>query len=293
MPSRLSILQNFRDSMVRRDPFPYLVIENALPAEIYEQLAGHYPSESFIFENRRGKQANEAYQSNKRYDLPAAHVAGDNTLDLGLWRDFIEYHTSQDFLDELLSKLGDVIADTHPELISRMQKKIHGGKPRACVRHFSDSKDQCEIALDCQVGINSPVREKPTSVRAAHLDNPNKLLVGLFYFRRPGDNSQGGDLEICSWENPNRKHIGQHSLIPRDRVTVKDTVTYGPNKLAMFVNNIDAIHGVTVRGMTEHPRRLVNIVAEVYPTMDMLFNDRPFREDRGVTGYLKRKIFGR
>lgn len=291
MTSELSILQNFRDSLVRRDPFPYLVIEDALPVDIYERLAAGYPSESFIFENHRGKRADETYQPNTRYDLQAARVAGDRTLDLGLWREFMEYHTSQEFLDEVLSKLGDVIADTHPNLISRMQKKSPDGKPRAGVRHFSDSKDQCEIALDCQIGINSPVKEKLTSVRAAHLDNPVEIYAGLFYLRHPGDRSHGGDLEIYAWKNPGRKRIGPRRLIPQENVVVKDSVTYGPNKLALFVNSIEAIHGVTVRGVTEHPRRLVNIIAEVYPTMNRVFNDRPYREDRGWFGYLKRKLF--
>ena len=159
MPSRLSILQNFRDSMVKRDPFPYLVIENALPAEIYEQLAGHYPSESFIFENRRGKQANEAYQSNKRYDLPAAHLAGANTLDLGLWRDFIEYHTSQDFLDELLSKLGDVIADTHPELISLADWN------REFIEEFSSTLELSDDVLTLTTSPAQEVRMDPSHLR--------------------------------------------------------------------------------------------------------------------------------
>jgi len=292
MASELSILQNLRSSMIRREPFPYFVIENALPTDIYERLAVGYPSESFIFEHHRGKRADESYQPNMRYDLPAAYVFGNRALDLGLWRAFTEYHTSQEFLDEVLSKLGDVIADIHPDLISRMRKKSPDGKPRAGGRYFSDRRDQCEIALDCQIGINSPVKEKPTSVRAAHLDNPIEIYAGLFYLRHPGDRSNGGDLEIYTWKNPNQKRIGPRRLIPQNNVIVKDSVTYGPNRFAMFVNSIEAIHGVTVRGVTEYPRRLVNIIAEVYPTMNKVFNDRPYREDRGRVGSLKRKLFG-
>lgn len=292
MTSELSVLQNFRDSLVRRDPFPYLVIEDALPADIYERLATGYPSESLIFENHRSKRAGENYRPNTRYDLTAARVLGDRTLDLGLWREFTEYHTSQEFLDEVLSKLGDLIEGTHPNLISRMRKKSPDGKPRAGVRYFSDSKDRCELALDCQIAINSPTTETPTSVRAAHLDNPVEIYAGLFYLRHPGDRSHGGDLEIYTWKDPNRKHIGPRRLIPRGNVVVKDSVTYGPNRFALFVNSIEAIHGVTVREVTQYPRRLVNIIAEVYPTMDKAFNDRPYREDRGPIGYLKRKLFG-
>lgn len=292
MTSKLSILQNYRDSLLRRDPFPYLVIENALPADIYERLAAGYPSESFIFENHRGKLAGENYEPNTRYDLSAARVVGDRTLDLGLWREFTEYHTSQEFLDEVLSKLGDVIASTHPKLISRMQKKSPNGKPRAGVRYFSDSREECELALDCQIGINSPVKEKPTSVRAAHLDNPVEIYAGLFYLREPGDHSEGGDLEIYAWKNPNRKRIGPRRLIPQENVVVKDSVAYGPNTFALFINSIESIHGVTVRGVTQYPRRLVNIIAEVYPTQKRVFDDRPYREDRGRISNLKRKLFG-
>jgi hypothetical protein len=292
MAPELSILQNFRDSLVRRDPFPYLVIEDALPADLYERLAVSYPSESFIFKNHRNKLANEIYQPNTRYDLTAAYMSGNRVPDLGLWREFTEYHTSQEFLDEVLCKLGDVIEDTHPDLISKMRKKSPDGKPRAGVRQFSDNKEQCEIALDCQIGINSPAKEKLTSVRAAHLDNPVEIYAGLFYLRHPDDRSQGGDLEIYTWKDPDRKRIGPRRVISQENVVVKDSVTYGPNRFAMFVNSIESIHGVTVRGLTEYPRRLVNIIAEVYPTMNKVFNDRPYREDRGRIGYLKRKLFG-
>ena len=70
-------------------------------------------------------------------------------------------------------------------------------------------------------------------------------------------------------------------------------MVYGPNKFALFVNSMESIHGVTVRGVTDYPRRLVNIIGEVYPTMSKVFNDRRYREDRGVVNYLKHKLFGR
>ena len=196
MTSELSILQNFRGSCLKTDPFPYLVIENALPSDLYERLANSYPSESLIFENHRHQRADATYESNTRYDLPAATVLGDPRLDLGLWRAFTEYHTSQEFLDEVLSKLGDVIERVHPSLLPAMRKKSPTGTPRAGVRNFRDGKDECEIALDSQIGINSPVTEQPNSVRAAHLDNPVEIYAGLFYLRHPDDDSQGGNLEI-------------------------------------------------------------------------------------------------
>lgn len=292
MTSKLSVLQNFRQEHLKTSPYPYLVIENALPEDIYEELVASFPSESFIFENHRGKEDDESYEPNTRYDLTAAHVRGDPSLDLGLWREFSEYHSSQEFLDEILSKLGDVITQTHPHMIAAMQKKSPQGTPRAGVRFLSDSKEESEIALDCQIAINSPATKPMTSVRTAHIDNPVELFAGLLYMRHPEDASQGGDLEIYEWKSPQRKSIGPKRIIASDDVLVKDCVRYAPNTLALFINSINSIHGVTPRAVSEFPRRLVNIIGEVYPTQSKVFNDRRFREDRTLMSYVKRKVFG-
>lgn len=292
MPSNLSVLQNFDGSQLRTAPFPYLVIENALPEKIYTELANSFPSEAFIFENHRGKDRGEAYRPNARYDLPAAYVARNPTLDLGLWREFSEYHTSQEFLDEFLSKLGDVIVKTHPDIIDTMTRKSPANKPRAGIRFFSDDKEDSDIALDCQIAINSPATEPMTSVRTAHLDNPVELFAGLLYLRHPDDRSDGGNLEICKWKTPDRKRIGPARIIDADDVIVTDSVTYGPNKLALFINSIESIHGVTHRDVSDFPRRLVNIIGEVYPTRKRLYNDRQYRVDRGIWGRVRRKVFG-
>lgn len=278
--------------MLKTSPFPYLMIDNALPDAIYSELAETFPSEQFIFENHRSKDKDEAYLPNTRYDLPASYVRKHPELDLGLWREFSNYHTSQEFLDEFLDKLGDAIVKTHPHIIDKMQRKSPENKPRAGVRFLSDRKDESEIALDCQIAINSPPTEPDTSVRAAHLDNPVELYAGLLYLRDPDDISEGGDLEIYSWKKPESKKLGPKRIIAMDDVIVEDRVTYGPNRLALFINSIESIHGVTNRGVSTKPRRLANIIGEVYPTTKRVYADRSIREDRNIFSDLKRKLIG-
>ena len=290
MAVNLSILQNFKTSLIKRDPFPYFVIENALPSAIYDRLAASYPTETLIFENHRGKKLGETYRQNARYDLPASQVKSSPQFDLGLWRDFVEYHTSQDFLDEVLHKLGEFIALSYPQLLSLLQAKSPTGKPRAGTRRLNDRSEDCEVALDCQVGINSPVTQKATSVRAAHLDNAAELYAGLFYLRHPGDAGTGGDLEIYAWKDPGKKVLGKHNSIAGESLTVKDVVTYGPNKFALLLNSIDGVHGVTVRDITPFPRRLVNIIAEVYPSVERLFDERPFLKTTGFVDQVKSRL---
>jgi hypothetical protein len=43
-------------------------------------------------------------------------------------------------------------------------------------------KESDEVLLDCQIAINTPVRKRST-VRGAHVDQPDEIYAGLLYFR--------------------------------------------------------------------------------------------------------------
>jgi hypothetical protein len=282
MPHELSILQNFIPALVRAEPFPHFVIEGALPAAIYERLSAEYPADEIIFANVDRKRPESRMRSNTRYDLSAARVHANPALDIGLWREFVCYHTSQDFLDEVIDKLGDVIAIRHPHLLGMMRSKAPGGRPRAGVRRHDDHAARCELALDCQVGINSKVTGPASTVKSLHLDNSVELFAGLFYLRLSEDRSTGGDLEIYRRRPGAPILFFDHRFVRPEHAEIVETVSYGPNKFAWLLNDLDAIHGVSVRGQTDFPRRLVNIIAEVYPTVDRLFDERPYAERKSV-----------
>ena len=124
MAKNLSILQNFRSSMVVREPFPHFVIDNALPGDVYEALDRQYPSPEVIFANQSRNRPEKQMLSNRRYDIAAATVHANPALDLGLWRDFVLYHSSQDFLDEILDKLGEFIALRHDWLLPKLRDRL-------------------------------------------------------------------------------------------------------------------------------------------------------------------------
>jgi hypothetical protein len=280
MADNLSILQNFRSSLVTREPFPHFVIDDALPRNIYEALDRQYPSADVIFANQSRRRPEKEMLSNRRYDISAATVHAKPELDLGLWRDFVLYHTSQDFLDEILDKLGDFIGLRHASLLEKLRDKAPGGKPRAGVRRYSDEAADCEVALDCQVGMNSPVKE-PSAVKGLHLDTNIELFAGLFYVRDARDDTVGGDLQIYRWKTGTPSFHDKRNVRP-EHAELVGSVPYGANRFALLLNDIDAIHGVSPRTVTEHPRRLVNIIAEVYPTVDRLFDERPYQEKTSI-----------
>lgn len=289
MYKNLSILQNFRPELVRRDPFPHFVIDHALPGDLYERLQQQYPSAETIFAHHIRKKSEKKMKPNTRYDLPASVVYVDKMLDIGLWREFVLYHTSQEFLDEMLDKLGNTIALRYDWLVPLMFKKTPQDRPRAGIRHYKDSVRECEVALDCQVGINSPVSGTPSSVKSLHVDNSVELFAGLFYLRDVQDGSTGGDLEIYRWKRGVPMSFYQRRHIRAEHAELAGVVSYGPNKFAWLLNGLDAIHSVSVRNVTSYPRRLVNIIAEVYPTVERLFDERPYAE---ISGLLRRILAG-
>jgi hypothetical protein len=280
MVDNLSILQNFRTSLIIREPFPHFVIENALPADLYEALERQYPSPETIFANLSRHRPEKQMLSNRRYDISAATVHARPDLELGLWRDFVSYHSSQGFLDEILDKLGDFIGLRHASLLEKLRDKAPGGRPRAGVRRHSDDAADCEVALDCQVGMNSPVTE-PSAVKGLHLDTNIELFAGLFYVRDARDDTPGGDLQLFRWKSGTPSFYEKRNVRP-EHAELAGSVPYGANRFALLLNDIDALHGVTPRAVTTHSRRLVNIIAEVYPTVERLFDERPFQEKTSV-----------
>lgn len=266
----LSILQNYRSALLQKDPFYHFDIEQALPTSLYESLANTYPTlETFYKYSHRNEEAQ--VKQNAFYKLNAAGLNWNPEILSGPWRDFVQFHTSQEFFDEVLDKLGDAIQETYPELLASMLRKAKGKKPRAGVRGVSDSKETCEVALDCMVGINSPVTVEGTRVIGAHLDNPKMLYAGLFYLRHPQDQSTGGDFIIYEWKDPKnpeyvyRRQIDEALVIPRRKVS------YKANNFVWFLNNFSAVHGVATRETTPYPRRLCEIMADADPTVPKLF----------------------
>ena len=269
--SKISILQNFRSSILQREPFTYFSIDRALPDSLYEELSRTYPSIETIFgRSRRNK--GKGMAQNARYDLSSADLYENPDLPIGAWSEFVYYHTSQEFLDEVLDKLGDSIRLTYPAFMSAMERKAPGGKPWAGVRRHSDTAGECELALDCQIGINSPVTVEGTSVVGPHLDSPMKLYSAFLYLRHPEDLAAGGDFIVYGWKNRQKRNFLNERAIDPSLVAERGIVPYGPNRFVCFLNTAEAMHGVTVRQPSLLPRRLCNFIAETYPTVPKLFD---------------------
>ena len=100
MTSRLSVLQSCTSRDVVLEPFPHIVIKNALPLDLVEELVSQYPDLGILGVDKS--------IDNKRWSTPARAVS-DNSQISNLWKEMIEYHSSEAFFLELVSIFGDAI----------------------------------------------------------------------------------------------------------------------------------------------------------------------------------------
>jgi hypothetical protein len=224
---------------VNWSPWPHVVIHDALPRELYNQLVETRLDWQTILQH-----TGKPLAPNTRYDLNASHMLRRVVVSK-VWADFAAYHVSGQFWRDILSVFGEVIRITHP--------RFNTDEPVGC-RYL----DHAPILLDCQMGINSPCGPEPSRVVGPHIDNPQALFAGLLYMGVEG----GGDLQLMRWKGTRiYKGEGQGHRIPDEAVEIVGTVPYAHNTFVGFINSPDAVHGVTPRH-SDKPRLLCNFLVD-------------------------------
>jgi hypothetical protein len=244
-----SVLSRAGALALATDPFPHLLIDDALEPQIYASLAEQFPSIDIV--NRRGRPV----KNNHLYLLSAQDVMEDVRI-AQAWRDFFRYHVSVQFWRDALPLIKSQLLTINPGL------ETLAGRPleefRVAVRE-KDAEFEQEISLDCQFGMNSPVIRR-SSVRSPHLDHPSKLFNALLYCRAPDDDTPGGELILYRRTGPLAYSDGS-SILPT-RVVAAKRIAYRANRLVLFLNSPWSVHGVAPRPQTPHVRRYVNFLCE-------------------------------
>lgn len=235
MTENLSLLQRFQSHHLHLEPFPYIMIEEALPWDLYYDLADQYP-QSILAGHTQGFKDFRYLQA----DFSDEHVTP-------LWYEFAAFHTSRAYKDQVIAALEPGMRRYYPDLIEKYQtvdtSLRHHGKPHGTA------------AMELQFVMNSADTEK---IRTPHLDQGRELFACLFYMKRPDDLSTGGDLLI--YEKTTADFEFQPGRIaPADQIRAVASVPYRANNLVIFLNSLDSIHGVGPRHDAQVLRRYVNI----------------------------------
>jgi hypothetical protein len=246
--STISLLGEATSSQIALEPYPHIVIQEALPADLYRRLEHTYPVSAIL---ERGR----ALAVPGRYGYSAANVLQDEQID-SAWISFFDYHASAAFFQEVVSLFGPIIRQAHPNLESHLGRKLN--ELRTSIR---PRKPRGDVALDVQFIYNSP-STVPARLAAPHLDRPVALYAGLFYLRLPGDDSMGGDLELWRFTSGRRLFHPDRQTVRAEVAERVKTIPYQPNTLVLFPHSVDSVHAVSERSPSLYPRLHVNLIAE-------------------------------
>ena len=258
--NRLSILSNVTAGDLRVDPYPHLIVRNALDPELFATLDAEFPSDELVVDRRP--------LQDTWYDYPACRVIRDERVS-ALWREFFAYHVSREFFRELAALFGDRIRETAPGLERSVGRRLEdfkvGMRPGGKGDPFAPGAD---VSMECQFYVN--YSRAPRVVRGPHVDRTTELFAALLYFRQAEDGCTGGDLEICrAIENdvyPSGDSVRIDELpaeICREKVETVNTATYSANTLVLFLNSPRSIHSVSQRSPTPLTRRHINFCCDV------------------------------
>ena len=244
-----SLLQ--KKPTVQTDPYPHVVIEDALPWDLYENLEAEFPEKTLL--------ATDPFDNGICYRLKADKLLS-LTFESGLWRDFAEYHTSAEWFNEV----NELFKPYMPGVLHKTFTEDDLG-----ARGWADENKN--IWTDCQLVMHKPIEERTT--RTPHIDNPMEMWAGLLYMPYTDDQSTGGEFQIYSTQSSVQKvdKKAGRQIYDSDLGTVVKTIPYKRNTFVMFANNSpNTVHGVSLRQNATLNRRSVNIIGEFkrgYATM--------------------------
>jgi hypothetical protein len=166
-----SVLSRVTSSDVASDPFPHVVVKDALDDDLCEQLQSEFPRLDAVTGDGAGA-------SNKRFGIPASTALEESAVS-PLWREFVALHSSPPFLKEIIGLFGDEILRLYPsfeETVGDLDTLPAGRRKR-------DSFDTADVLLDAQISVNTPVVERPP--RHVHRRGPRALQAQARRARLP------------------------------------------------------------------------------------------------------------
>lgn len=237
------LLSHIKKSLIIPNPFPHIILENAMDDSLYNELINSLPDWRLFTDQPDKSNVRLSITTNEL--LEHSHVSG-------VWKEFAKANCRQETLDRFIWAFEDDLKRYYPN------RRWHNLK--AGIRG-TDSYDTCDVLMDSELAFNTPVQKPSKSVRTAHVDMPNQLVAGLWYMRKDEDASGGGDLELYRFRGRPLFHSRQFAS-PEVVKKVK-TVPYKKNLLILFFNSFHSLHGVTERSVTPHARNFVALVGDV------------------------------
>lgn len=221
--------QLITQSAVVTDPFPYMVIDNLLPDDIYHSAVHHRIPDDCLYSLQEMKRVSEDYSSNRRVLklMPQMFILPRQARQF--WEPFASW-LQKDLTAALLGAFG-------PWVKSRLAARPH-------------------FAVDMLY-----VRDSNGYSLGPHTDAKHKILTFLLYLPTPGQPQSMGTTLYRGLDPEFRCPGGAHHEF--DQFQEITTVPYRANQSVCFVKTDNSFHGV--KPLVDCPERNLIIVDLYYP----------------------------
>ena len=224
--TKLCVLQNLKK--VDYDPWPHLIIENALPEKYHNELLATLPNTRLDKQkavDKHGKLTWLLYElHNEKY--PVSNI----------WKEFILYHTSIEFVNKVFNAFDKTYGE-HMVITNR-------DKPEQKSNYFT------EFSFVKHPPVNN------ISSRTPHTDNQKEMYAGLLYLKDHNDKSTGGDF--CIHQPRSLEMEGKLEYTSPGPIVKR--CAYKSNNFVMFWNGQNTQHSVNPRQNAVHPRWSINMI---------------------------------
>jgi hypothetical protein len=224
---------------VVNDPFPHLVLDNALPGGLADELAATFPS-------RRSFTRWKPFVSNQKFLRFAPDVVADPAIGAAWKRYFAE--VQETVLADCLRLFGAHVRREWPDFETRFG-------PLDTLRTVPQSPVGAgpDVFVDSMLLMHTPVTGGESVERGPHVKIAQHVILGYLTLRAPGDSSPGADYVLYSPKPGTQVRFHERQTTDAACLEACRVIPRRHNSLFLFLNTSRSIQAVSARPMTSHP----------------------------------------
>ena len=264
-------MHNFFNTVVQpeiiQEPFPHLIIENALPDNLANELLESMPK----FNDIKDKLFCTAYRfedngnpiEGSKYLLRRSKIAQIQEFP-EIWKHLIEFQSNKISIERWWQIFSKQISSYYPKQF----EELKAAESWNYGIRSNDSATDHDFLVDAELVYHAP-SSLTTQERGPHIKVRNKLMEFHYLLRHPNDDTKGGDFEIYKFkENCFITYDSQQQIKNKNTLIPVKTIPYKHNQVIAWLNTPNTITAYSPRGPGIYP---IHYMAAVFQLPKPLF----------------------
>ena len=248
----MSLFAQITPDKISTHPFPHFTAESVLDQSLTQELIHDFPPlESFT----RGR----TYPDCSKIQATAVSMLANPSLS-STWKNFLREHLTQESFEERMRVWAPHALREFPDLEQRFGPLSQW---RAGIRD-QDDYSTCDVLLDAQISVHTPIVGEPAWDRGPHIKNRDKLFASLLFLRPDHDRSLGADWEAYSIRPTSQPLFDPHRQTTEHKyLKLEKAFPYRNNTMVGVLNTPRSIQGWSLRTPSEVPFLYVAFIAQM------------------------------